>query len=393
MAHFYRLAKRLDEVSSEFFEMTQAANDHKQAEMDAIVRVQAVYRASKVRVRWNAVRAAVHMIQRVCRGMLGRSRAKATRLVRIRRLNSLFFHHCAAVIQKFFRGHWSRKYLHDYYGRKKYLETVAKRGEWTQAYLQHEQQQNAIAAKEMEEREMRQEFDSLAGDLHHLVSTKSIPGVYNPPYNDALPRAFDKPIEQHLRDALHVRLPRSLRRPRHKVLLASSSPRAASGYGPHPEHGVRTGMEPPAGPPQDLPDRNPYRSRSASVGRMQKIQGPFRSREQIEVANVKAANVYRSIQASGSYNAVEQDKKMQQRLSKLSRVSPMDFVPAGNDHTKLPPSSVHASVPYRERAVDLRSDYVELPKIREKPPFFTAMPRDKHFHDYEEGPLLPNSFV
>lgn len=27
------------------------------------------------------------------------------------------------------------------------------------------------------------------------VSTKSIPGIYNPPYNDHLPRAFDKPIE------------------------------------------------------------------------------------------------------------------------------------------------------------------------------------------------------
>jgi hypothetical protein len=27
------------------------------------------------------------------------------------------------------------------------------------------------------------------------------PGVYNPPYSDLLPRAFEKPIEEHLRDA------------------------------------------------------------------------------------------------------------------------------------------------------------------------------------------------
>ena len=33
---------------------------------------------------------------------------------------------------------------------------------------------------EQEESDMRREFDNLAGELHHLVSTKSIAGVYNP---------------------------------------------------------------------------------------------------------------------------------------------------------------------------------------------------------------------
>lgn len=29
----------------------------------------------------------------------------------------------------------------------------------------------------------------------------SLGGVYNPPYSDLLPRAFEKPIEEHLREA------------------------------------------------------------------------------------------------------------------------------------------------------------------------------------------------
>ena len=30
---------------------------------------------------------------------------------------------------------------------------------------------------------------------------RSVGGVYNPPYSDLLPRAFEKPIEEHLREA------------------------------------------------------------------------------------------------------------------------------------------------------------------------------------------------
>lgn len=29
----------------------------------------------------------------------------------------------------------------------------------------------------------RTEFAELAGNLHHLSSTKAVPGVYNPPYS------------------------------------------------------------------------------------------------------------------------------------------------------------------------------------------------------------------
>merc|ERR1712151_1457692 len=123
------------------------------------------------------------------------------------------------------------------------------------------------------------------------------------------------------------------------------------------------------------------------------IQGPFKSREQIEVANAKASTTYRSISASSPYSAVEIDREMQERLSKLTRQSPVDFVAAGKLPERSPPSSVHISVPYRERPVELRNEYVELPKIRDKPPFFTAMPRDKDMQDYHDQHLLPSGQI
>jgi len=45
----------------------------------------------------------------------------------------------------------------------------------------------------------RDEFEELAKDLHHLVSTKNCPGVFNSPYNIEPIRAFGAPVETHLK--------------------------------------------------------------------------------------------------------------------------------------------------------------------------------------------------
>mmetsp|Transcript_49335 Transcript_49335/g.152115 ORF Transcript_49335/g.152115 Transcript_49335/m.152115 type:complete len:263 (-) Transcript_49335:575-1363(-) len=225
MAHFFQLQDQIDDVIREYFRMAQTASDEKPDEVAAVIKIQSFFRAWQVRKFWYSIVGGARRIQRVIRGWLGRQRAKNLRSERTRQLNMVFFHHCAAVIQKFFRGWWSRRNLHDYYGRKQYLETIGKRGNWTTEYLQREHQEKLEEAKNNEERSMQQEFHTLAGELHHLVSTKTIPGVYNPPYSDALPHAFEKPIEQHLRDSCRVQLPKSLRRPRHRVPSPARPPR------------------------------------------------------------------------------------------------------------------------------------------------------------------------
>lgn len=321
-------------------------------------------------------------------------RTRARRLDRKRRLNAHFFHHCAMVIQKYFRGWRSRRHLHHFYGRKRYLERVEKRGEHTTEWLQNLHRKKLAEAKHEEERQMRDEFDNLAGELHHLVSTKAIAGVYNPPYNDTLPRAFEKPIEQHLRDSCKVQVPKSLRRPRHRMAIADSlSPSRGGQLGSTHREQQELGRIVNTGPPQDLPNRVAHHSRSASVGRMQKIQGPFRSKEQMEVASAKAVQLHRTIQASVPYDLADEDRKMQQRIDKLTRVSPIDFAAPGLPAERHPPSSVHIGVPHRERPLELRNEYTELPKIRDKPPFFTAMPHDKHFAEYNEQMLIPSGHV
>jgi hypothetical protein len=41
-------------------------------------------------------------------------------------------------------------------------------------------------------------FKNLAGKLHHLISTQTIPGIYNPPYSKK-PTAFGQEVESQLK--------------------------------------------------------------------------------------------------------------------------------------------------------------------------------------------------
>lgn len=57
--------------------------------------------------------------------------------------------------------------------------------------VEEEEKRNELVA--------RSEFEQLALNLHHLSSTKAIPGVYNPPYQHIKPAAFNIPVETHLK--------------------------------------------------------------------------------------------------------------------------------------------------------------------------------------------------
>jgi len=397
MTHFFQMRDQIDGAIAEYFSMVQQASNKRSDETDKVIKIQKVFRGSQVRKFWYSQRAGAKMIQRLVRGWLGRTRAETMRLEKRRCLHALFFHHCALIIQKHWVGFASRRKLHDYYGRKRYLETVGKRGEWTVEYLKRDHQAKLEQAKAGEVEKMRDDFDNIAGELHHLVSTRSIAGVYNPPYSDMLPSAFDKNIEQHLRDSCRIEVPRSLRRPRHRAAIAAAS------ASPAPRRRVTAETaetsEADATTPALQASASTRRhsgntARSASTSRLrqqqqqgqQGPQGPFRTREQVESSHANANVTFGSIQADGRYDAVDTDQRMQERLSKMTRASPTEFVTCAKASERPPPASVHTGIPFRNRPVEMREDYVELPKIRDKPPFFTALPRDKQFTAYREQP-------
>jgi hypothetical protein len=68
----------------------------------------------------------------------------------------------------------------------------------------------AVAEQELK---ARSEVEALSAKLHHLVSTKTVAGIYNSPMHDGyLPTAFAIPIEQHLRNAIKPQIREEMRR-------------------------------------------------------------------------------------------------------------------------------------------------------------------------------------
>ena len=50
----------------------------------------------------------------------------------------------------------------------------------------------------------RAEMNELSKNLHHLCSTSTIPGVYNPPFVLEKPKAFGVDVESHLKTSFKV---------------------------------------------------------------------------------------------------------------------------------------------------------------------------------------------
>lgn len=119
-------------------------------------------------------------IQRIYRGRLDRVRATTAKRVMHERYQYALFQYFVLQIQKCFRGYYSRKYRSSHKKRKEFLEGIRTRAiEIREMIYNYAVEQAHIEEREYEERKVK-EFDDYASNLHHLVSTKHIRGVFNP---------------------------------------------------------------------------------------------------------------------------------------------------------------------------------------------------------------------
>ena len=147
----------------------------------------------------SGARASCANIERVFRGNLGRRACRARRAARGEQAQAAMFAYFASVIQHCFRGFRSRRYKHDYYARKAYIQNILEKSNQLRGQLAANRQRAAADEQERRMREMQAEFKAVAANLHHLLSTRARPGIYNSPFAlDGPPTAFGKPIEEHL---------------------------------------------------------------------------------------------------------------------------------------------------------------------------------------------------
>ncbi len=171
-------------------------------ESSSCVCIQRVFRGWRVRLHLAEFHAYAAEIQRVYRGHLGRKRVRRALDAREASANAAQRHFAAALIQSCFKGCYSRKYIHDFHERKRYVAGVVARGEVLRGELEAAFARKLRAELEARDAKARADFRAATAGLHHLVSTSAVPGVYNPPWATTraeVPSAFGVELEVHLR--------------------------------------------------------------------------------------------------------------------------------------------------------------------------------------------------
>ena len=69
-------------------------------------------------------RFAASCISRIFRGHMGRREASKANRGKMRKERMAVFHYHALLVQKYFRGFYSRRYYHDFFARKAYIQSV-----------------------------------------------------------------------------------------------------------------------------------------------------------------------------------------------------------------------------------------------------------------------------
>ena len=200
------MAKYLQKVESRhrdmidtYYRMLNEAEKYRPQENAAAIVIQKDWRMFKIKWQHNDKKRAILKIQRVWRGFIGRCQFMNKKQSENEYKQTKFFNEQAKIIQKYYRGYYSRKWEHDFYARKGYLQRVQATNEEVRKQLEEFAKKSAIEEAKLQEQTARTEFHELATNLHHLASTKIIPGVYNPPYSQLKPQAFNVDIETHLK--------------------------------------------------------------------------------------------------------------------------------------------------------------------------------------------------
>lgn len=167
----------------------------------AALKIQSAWRMYVKRKEFLRKKAAATTIQTQFRAFSARRRFREMLKGDRNAKNIAYFSQQATLIQKVFRGYFVRKYIHDFYLRKAELQALKEKNQQFRDELEEYGKVQAVEAEEYQQELAKAEFGALAKNLHHLSSTKGIPGVYNSPFAVEKPTVFERSVEDHLKGA------------------------------------------------------------------------------------------------------------------------------------------------------------------------------------------------
>lgn len=200
MADYRKLFDRKKKFLELLDERLKVAEESKYEAQHAATSIQRVFRGVVRRMEIARLSYTANEIQRVFRGHMGRQKANEEAGRKRTRRNLYYINYLCIQLQRCFRGYYSRKYKQDHSRRKQYCRFLEDK------HIEVLNQMNQYAFEQAEReadilREKRQEeFTNLAKNLHHLLSTRHIRGVYNPIMHLVEPPTMgQRPVEDHIR--------------------------------------------------------------------------------------------------------------------------------------------------------------------------------------------------
>ncbi|XP_071079751.1 spermatogenesis-associated protein 17-like [Haliotis cracherodii] len=349
MAAMVRLMRQIDGVIEECYNRKNEAEEQREAEYVAAVKVQAWFRGTRSRSYLGFLNKCATSVQKTWRGYLGRQyyRQLVKNSVFIMKLNH--YNAMATKIQKVWRGYYVRKYIFNYYSRKRYLEALQVKNEIFRTELADFTERQAQIRRKMEEHEEHRRQARAARKNHYLLSTEVIPGIYNSPFQPY-------PSEQEL-------------------ILRSIKPLV------HKKRKQKAHLFDPAWASYNLPRPEALPPIS------QKPQGPFRDPE--EVQNQRYKPFQPSLRVATSFYSLEDARKEMKAEEWATRINDDVFVPFSRRHMSYDPllhtTSKFGHLPYgtkyfREEFMDKHVSHQNFKTLVQPVPIF-----DKLNDTYSQG--------
>ncbi|XP_049458062.1 spermatogenesis-associated protein 17 [Epinephelus fuscoguttatus] len=182
MAELLKISSEVEEFKKEYFNRNRQADENRQRENQAATRIQSCFRACKVRAYLSHLHKKAIIIQKIWRGFTARARFRQMVKAAYFIMKMNFYEEMAVRIQRRWRGFFVRKYIHNFYARKHYLEGLTRKNELVRMELDELEklQKRKRDCLEMVKEQTAKVYQ--AHRLHHLLSTKQCPGVFNSPF-------------------------------------------------------------------------------------------------------------------------------------------------------------------------------------------------------------------
>ncbi|XP_062864141.1 spermatogenesis-associated protein 17 isoform X2 [Trichomycterus rosablanca] len=182
MARLVNLYSRIDRIKEQYFIRNRIAEENRQTENEAAIKIQSWIRGCRVRAYLHYLHRNATVIQKTWRAFMARQHFRQRLKTAYFLMKKHYYDAMAVKIQKRWRGYYVRKYVHNYYARKKYLTALAKKNDQIRRELrelaEHQKKERERIAIKREEKEKYVR----AQRLHFLLSTKQCPGVFNSPF-------------------------------------------------------------------------------------------------------------------------------------------------------------------------------------------------------------------